>query len=238
MTTELFRDDGYLKNCDAEITALHETGFSCDQTVFYATGGGQPGDTGIAVTAAGSEITISNTVKDRDSGAHIHCVEDAAGLAAGLAVGDKITLQIDWDRRYRLMRMHSCLHMLCATIPAPVTGGSIQDGRGRLDFDLPDTIDKEATTAKLNELINGDHPMSTRWITDAELDANPELVRTLSAPPPRGTGKVRLVEFKNIDLQPCGGTHVASTGEIGQVRIQKVEKKGKMNRRIIVVFEE
>ena len=136
------------------------------------------------------------------------------------------------------MRMHSCLHMLCATIPAPVTGGSVQEGRGRLDFDLPDTIDKEATSDKLNQLISGNHKMSTRWITDAELDANPELVRTLSAPPPRGTGKVRLVEFKGVDLQPCGGTHVASTSEIGTVRIQKVEKKGKMNRRIIVVFEE
>ena len=234
MTTELFREDSYLKNCEAEITGLHETGFSCDQTVFYATGGGQPGDTGIAVTGSGSEIIISNTVRDRESGTHIHCAEDLNGLT----VGDRITLKIDWDRRYRLMRMHSCLHMLCAAIPAPVTGGSVQDGRGRLDFDLPENIDREATTAKLNELISGNHVMSTRWITDAELDANPELVRTLSAPPPRGTGRVRLVEFKDTDLQPCGGTHVASTGEIGQVRIQKVEKKGKMNRRITVVFEE
>jgi len=234
MTSELFREDSYLKECEAQITELHETGFSCDQTVFYAAGGGQPGDTGIAVTGTATEVVISNTVKDRESGAHIHCSEDMGTLS----VGDKVTLKIDWQKRYRLMRMHSCLHMLCATIPAPVTGGSIQDGRGRLDFDLPETIDKEATTAKLNELITADHPMSTRWITDEELDANPELVRTLSAPPPRGTGKVRLVEFKDVDLQPCGGTHVASTCEIGPVRIQKVEKKGKMNRRIIVVFEE
>ena len=234
MTSELFREDGYLKECQATVTELHETGFSCDQTVFYATGGGQPGDTGVAVTSKATEITISNTVKDRESGVHLHCTE----ALNELSVGDKITLKIDWEKRYRFMRMHSCLHMLCATIPAPVTGGSIQDGRGRLDFDLPDNIDKEATTAKLNELISGDHPMSTRWITDEELDASPELVRTLSAPPPRGAGKVRLVEFKDVDLQPCGGTHVASTGEIGPVRIQKVEKKGKMNRRIIVVFEE
>lgn len=234
MTIELFREDSYLQACEAEITALHESGFSCNQSVFYATGGGQPGDTGIAVSAAGSEIAITNTLKDRESGEHIHCSEQTGDLA----VGDKVNLKIDWDRRYRLMRMHSCLHMLCATVPAPVTGGSIQDGRGRLDFDLPENIDKEATTEKLNELISGNHTMSTRWITDEELDANPELVRTLSAPPPRGTGKVRLVEFKGVDLQPCGGTHVASTREIGPVRIQKIEKKGKMNRRIIVVFEE
>jgi len=235
MTIELFREDSYAKECEAEITELHETGFSCDKTVFYATGGGQPGDTGVA-TVNGTDVSVTGAVKDRKTGAHIHLLESAD--LSKLAVGDKVTLTLDWQRRYQLMRMHSCLHMLCATIPAPVTGGSIQTDRGRLDFDLPDTIDKEATTTKLNELISGDHPMSTRWITDAELDANPELVRTLSAPPPRGSGKVRLVEFKGVDLQPCGGTHVASTGEIGTVRIQKVEKKGKMNRRIIVVFEE
>lgn len=234
MTIELFREDSYLKTCEAQITQLHDTGFSCDQTVFYATGGGQPGDTGQVKTASGDFLQISDTYKDRETTAHIHCVESTDNLA----VGDKITLEIDWDRRYRIMRMHSCLHMLCATIPAPVTGGSIQDGKGRLDFDLPDTIDKETTSERLNQLIAGDHCMSTSWITDAELDANPELVRTLSAPPPRGTGKVRLVEFKDVDLQPCGGTHVASTSEIGSVRIQKVEKKGKMNRRITIVFEE
>jgi len=218
MTIELFREDSYAKECEAEITELHETGFSCDKTVFYATGGGQPGDTGVA-TVNGTDVSVTGAVKDRKTGAHIHLLESAD--LSKLAVGDKVTLTLDWQRRYQLMRMHSCLHMLCATIPAPVTGGSIQTDRGRLDFDLPDTIDKEATTTKLNELISGDHPMSTRWITDAELDANPELVRTLSAPPPRGSGKVRLVEFKGVDLQPCGGTHVAST-----------------DRRIIVVFEE
>lgn len=236
MTVELFKEDSYLQTCEAEITSLHDTGFSCDQTVFYAAGGGQPGDTGTIVSASGDTIAITNTFRDSDSGAYVHGIETAD--LESVSVGDKVTLQIDWDRRYRLMRMHSCLHMLCAIIPAPVTGGSIQDGRGRLDFDLPETIDKEVNTGKLNELIMGDHTMSTRWITDDELDANPALVRTLSAPPPRGTGKVRLVEFKDVDLQPCGGTHVASTAEIGTVRIQKVEKKGKMNRRIIVVFEE
>lgn len=236
MTTELFREDSYAKTCKTIITDVVENGFSCEQTVFYATGGGQPGDTGIIKSADGREHLISNTIKDRDTGAHIHCM-DGQNLNT-IKVGDSVILEIDWSRRYRLMRMHSCLHMLCATIPAPVTGGSIQEGRGRLDFDLPENIDKEAAATRLNELITGDHPMSTRWITDEELDANPELVRTLSAKPPRGTGKVRLVEFAGVDLQPCGGTHVASTSEIGPVRIQKVEKKGKMNRRITVVFDE
>lgn len=152
--------------------------------------------------------------------------------------GDSVTLNLDWDRRHRIMRMHSCLHMLCAVVPAQVTGGSIQDGRGRLDFDLPETIDKSEVTANLNKLIDENHAMTLSWITDEELQANPGLVRTMSAPPPIGTGKVRLVNFEGVDLQPCGGTHVASTGEIGPVLVQKIEKKGKLNRRITVVFDD
>ncbi len=236
MTIELFREDSYAKHCEATITKVYEKGFSCDQTVFYPFGGGQPGDTGSLTVSPDINLAITDTIKDRDTGALIHCL--GSDDLSKLSLGDTVTLTLNWERRYRLMRMHSCLHMLCATIPAPVTGGSIQEARGRLDFDLPDNIDKETTTARLNELITGNHTMSTRWITDEELDANPELVRTLSAPPPRGTGKVRLVEFEGVDLQPCGGTHVASTSEIGPVRIQKVEKKGKINRRITVVFEE
>ena len=236
MTVEIFREDAYVKSCTAVVTQSDERGLQFDQTVFYAAGGGQPGDTGTCVTDAGQRIPIIDAIKDRDSGEHIHCIDNDAQHT--LKAGDTVELALDWERRYRLMRMHSCLHMLCATIPAPVTGGSIQDGRGRLDFDLPDTIDKEAVTRSLNELIEGNHPMSMRWITDDELAANPELVRTMSAPPPTGTGKVRLVNFEGVDLQPCGGTHVAATGEIGKVRVQKVEKKGKLNRRIIVVFDE
>lgn len=236
MTTEIFRQDSYVKTCPAVVTGIDERGVQFDQTVFYPTGGGQPGDTGTCITAGGDKIAITDTIKDRETGDHIHCID--ADNAQSLAVGDTVELELDWDRRYQLMRMHSCLHMLCATIPAAVTGGSIQEGRGRLDFNLPETIDREEVTEKLNQLIAGDHPMTMRWITDEELAANPELVRTMSAPPPTGTGKVRLVNFEGVDLQPCGGTHVASTAEIGKVRVQKVEKKGKLNRRIIVVFDE
>jgi len=156
---------------------------------------------------------------------------------ATINVGDKVQLELDWDRRYQLMRFHSCLHMLCSLIDAPVTSGSIQVDRARLDFDLKDPIDKDPITAALNELVKRDIPMSQRYITDAELDLQPELVRTMSVQPPRNaSGTIRLVEFKGVDLQPCGGTHVASTGEIGQVLIKKVEKKGKQNRRITIVF--
>jgi misacylated tRNA(Ala) deacylase len=238
MTTEIFREDAYVKQCSAVVTGCDERGLQFDQTIFYPTGGGQPGDSGTCTTADGRKIAITNAFKDRDSGDHIHAIDADSSAVEGLAVGDTIELELDWDRRHRLMRMHSCMHMLCAVIPAPVTGGSIQDGRGRLDFDLPETIDKEEVTGKLNELIDGDHPMTMRWITDEELAANPDLVRTMSAAPPTGTGRVRLVNFEGVDLQPCGGTHVASTGEIGKVRVQKVEKKGKLNRRITVVFDE
>jgi misacylated tRNA(Ala) deacylase len=153
-------------------------------------------------------------------------------------VGEQVALEIDWDRRYRLMRMHSCMHMLCALVPAPVTGGSISDGRGRLDFDLPDPLDKEALTRRLNQLIREGHSMRLRWITAAQLRAQPELVRTMSASPPQGTGKIRLVDFAGVDIQPCGGTHVANSAEIGPVRVTKIEKKGRQNRRVIVVFAE
>lgn len=235
MTIELFREDGYLQSCEATVTASDDRGFQVDQTVFYATGGGQPGDTGSCTSAAGKTIEISDTIKDRESGAHIHCVPPGTVQPV---TGDALTLQLDWSRRHRLMRMHSCLHMLCAVIPAAVTGGSIQDGRGRLDFNLPDTIDKEQVSADVNRLITEDHPMSIQWMTDEELDANPGLVRTMSVAPPRGSGRIRLINFEGADFQPCGGTHVASTAEIGPVRVQKVEKKGKLNRRVIMVFDE
>ncbi len=235
MTRELFREDSYLRSCDATITAIHETGVETDQSVFYPLGGGQLGDTGWLVTANGTRMQITDTLKDRESGTHLHAVADNSSLTAG----DTISLELDWDRRHRLMRFHSCLHMLCSLIDAPVTSGSIQVDRARLDFDLQDPIDKEPLTEALNELIARDIKMSMRWITDAELDAQPELVRTMSVQPPRNAqGTIRLVEFDGVDLQPCGGTHVASTGEIGRVRVQKIEKKGKQNRRIIIVFDE
>lgn len=235
MTRELFREDSYLTNCEGTITAITDHGVETDQSVFYALGGGQLGDTGSLVTAEGRRISITDTLKDRDTGQHLHLLDDTTGLCTG----DAVTLEVDWDRRYRFMRFHSCLHMLCSLIDAPVTGGSIQLDRARLDFDLQDPIDKEPLTQALNELVQRDVKMSMRWITNAELDAQPELVRTLSVQPPRNAqGTIRLVEFHAVDLQPCGGTHVASTAEIGPVRIQKIEKKGKQNRRIIVVFDE
>lgn len=234
MTTEIFRTDAYQKTCTASVTGIDERGVQFDQSVFYTAGGGQPGDTGIC-TIDGISLDVTNTVKHPETGEQLHLITNAQSQ---LNSGDEVTLTLDWDRRYRLMRMHSCLHMLCAVVPAPVTGGSIQDGRGRLDFDLPDTIDKQQLTEQLNALIAADHPCTLQWITDAELASKPDLVRTLSAPPPTGTGKVRLVNFEGIDVQPCGGTHVASTAEIGPVLVKKIEKKGKMNRRITVVFDE
>ena len=234
MTKEIFRNDAYQKRCTATVTANDDRGIQFNQSVFYPAGGGQPGDTGTCVIN-GTTLHIVNTVKDPQTSEQLHIIEDQQGL---LNTGDTVELSLDWARRHRLMRMHSCMHMLCAVISAPVTGGSIQDGRGRLDFDLPDTVDKMQITAQLNQLITDDYPMSLRWISDEELAANPELVRTLSAPPPTGTGTVRLVNFEGIDCQPCGGTHVASSAEIGPVLVKKVEKKGKMNRRITVVFDE
>ncbi|MGB5705932.1 MAG: alanyl-tRNA editing protein [Arenicellales bacterium] len=233
MTKELFREDGYLKSCEAEVTDVLDKGFGVDQTVFYPVGGGQPGDTGKFLCANGLSGEIVDTYKDRESGVHLHMVAEGTALPA---VGDKITLTIDWERRHRIMRMHSCMHMLCAAVPEPVTGGSIRDGSGRLDFDIPEPPDKQAIEDKLNELIVADLPMSLKWITDAEMDAQPDLVRTMSVKPPSGSGKIRLVEFSGADLQPCGGTHVARTGEIGPVRVQSIKKKGKQNRRITVEF--
>jgi len=233
MTTELFRQDGYLKSCNARVTAVKENGFATDQTVFYPMGGGQPGDTGLYRSSNGNIVPIIDTCKDRDSGLHLHIIESGDRIPQ---VGEQLSLEIDWQRRHRLMRMHSCLHMLCATLSQPVTGGSIRDGSGRLDFDIPEPPDKQQIEANLNRLIEQDHPMSLHWITDQQMAAQPDLVRTMSVQPPTGQGRVRLVEFKGADLQPCGGTHVARSGEIGPVRIQSIKKKGKINRRITVEF--
>lgn len=241
MTRELFREDSYLKSCEATVTAMTEHGIQTDQSVFYPLGGGQIGDTGWLLAADGQRMDITDTVKDRDSGFQFHVLAsaDAQAIAQKIAVGDKITLELDWERRYKLMRFHSCLHMLCSLIDAPVTSGSIQVDRARLDFDLKDPLDKDPITDALNELVERDVTMSQRWITDAELDAQPELVRTMSVQPPRNAqGTIRLVEFEEVDLQPCGGTHVASTAEIGAVRVKKIEKKGKQNRRINIVFDD
>lgn len=233
MAIELFREDGYRASCEASVIAVTENGFATDQTVFYPVGGGQPGDSGQFVRQDGASTMIIDTCKDWQSGLHLHVVAKQHDLPA---VGDKVTLHIDWQRRYRLMRMHSCMHMLCAVVPQSVTGCSIRDGSGRLDFDMPEPPDKQHIEEHLNRLIAADYPMNLRWISDQEMAAQPELVRTMSVQPPSGTGKVRLVEFKGADLQPCGGTHVASTAEIGAVRVPSIKSKGKQNRRITVEF--
>jgi misacylated tRNA(Ala) deacylase len=235
MTKELFREDGYLKQCTATISEIHDGKVIVDQTVFYPMGGGQPGDSGSLIREDNSVVKITDTYKDRDSGKILHLIEGDILPEPG----EVVTLKVDWDRRYQIMRLHSCMHMLCAVIPAAVTGGSIRDdGTARLDFDLPEPPDKLAIEESLNQLTTSDHAMSLQWISDAEMEAQPELIRTMSVKPPMGQGKVRLVNFAGVDLQPCGGTHVANSNEIGPVRVKKIEKKGKQNRRIIIELVE
>jgi misacylated tRNA(Ala) deacylase len=234
MTEELFREDAYLKTCEARVIAADETGIRLDRTVFYPMGGGQPGDTGVLRRADGSAVTIADTRKGAAPGEIVHV--PAPGQTPP-AVGESVTAEIDWDRRYRHMRMHTCLHLLCAAVPAGVTGGQIGDQRSRLDFDSGDlALDKAAITEKLNALIAVNHAVGTRWITDEELTAKPDLVRTMSVKPPSGHGRVRLLDIAGVDLQPCGGTHVRATGEIGTVVVEKIESKGKRNRRVIVAL--
>jgi misacylated tRNA(Ala) deacylase len=231
-TTLLFRDDAYASSCQATVLGVTpEGGVILDRTIFYAQGGGQPGDVGVVQRANGDRIDVTNTVYGADRSQVAHLV--GAEAASRFEPGETIELQLDWERRLKRMRVHTALHLLSVVLPYPVTGGSIGDGDGRLDFDIPDAgIDKAEVTEKLNALIARDAPVTERWITDEELDANPGLVKTMSVKPPRGSGRVRLVEIEGIDLQPCGGTHVRRTGEIGQVVITDIEKKGKQNRRV------
>ncbi|MBM1171658.1 alanyl-tRNA editing protein [Microvirga arabica] len=231
-TTLLFRDDAYATSCEARVLGTTpEGGVILDRTVFYAQGGGQPGDAGTLVRADGSRIEITSTVYAADRSRVAHLV--GAEAASRLAEGEAVTLQLDWPRRLKRMRVHTALHLLSVVLPYPVTGGSIGDGDGRLDFDIQDAgLDKAAITDQLNALVARDAPVTERWITDEELDANPGLVKTMSVKPPRGSGRVRLVEIEGIDLQPCGGTHVRRTSEIGTVAITDIEKKGKQNRRV------
>lgn len=230
MTDELFREDAYLKSCDATVTAVGEAGIVLDRTVFYPMGGGQPGDGGVLTRADGSTVVIVDTRKADDGIAHV-----PAEAAPPLAVGEKVTASLDWDRRYRYMRVHTALHVMCSQVVGGVTGGQIGDGKGRLDFDLlPENVpDKDALTERLNDLIAADHPLTISWITDDELTSNPDLVRTMSVKPPMGAGRVRMIRIgDDVDYQPCGGTHLKSLGEIGRVAITKIENKGKQNRRI------
>ena len=229
----LFRDDPYLTSCEAKVTAVDETGIRLDRTVFYPEGGGQPGDVGTLRLADGSKIEIVDARKGQD---HEDVVHIAAADSPALSVGDAVTAEIDWERRHRRMRMHTCLHLLCAVVEGDVTGGQISDGKGRLDFNMDEKPDKEQLAREINRLIAENHPVTPQWITDEELNAKPELVRTMSVKPPMGGGRVRLLNIAGIDLQPCGGTHVRETGEIGPIEVGKIESKGRQNRRINLRF--
>ncbi|NQV22392.1 MAG: alanyl-tRNA editing protein [Rhodospirillales bacterium] len=238
-TLEQFREDAYLKVCEAAVVGVNDRGgIVLDQTVFYPLGGGQPGDSGVLRRADGSEIKIALTVYDKDTGEIVHVPEEGEPRPAE---GERVTAQIDWDRRHKMMRMHTAMHLLCSLVPCPVTGGQVGDEKSRLDFDMGDyQADKQALTDALNALVTADHPVGASWISDEDLDAQPDLVRTMSVQPPRGSGRVRLIDVGNgaVDLQPCGGTHVARTGEIGRVRIGKIENKGKHNRRVNILLDE
>jgi misacylated tRNA(Ala) deacylase len=232
MATELvFRDDWHAARATARVVGINERGaVVLDRTVFYATGGGQPGDRGALIDAAGGRIEIAAAVWDDPAKTIVaHAPAEGSQLPA---IGEVVTAEIDWPLRLLRMRTHTCLHLLSVALPYPVTGGAVGDGEGRLDFDIPDAIEKEAVQAKLDALLAAPAEVADRWITDAELDANPGLVKTMSVQPPRGSGRIRLVEIAGLDLQPCGGTHVRSTAEIGRVEVTGVEKKGKLNRRV------
>jgi misacylated tRNA(Ala) deacylase len=232
MTDNLFREDSYLKECEAVVTTIDGDAIVLDRTVFYPLGGGQPGDTGSLVWDDRQIAIIDTRYGDGEDIRHIV----AAGEAMP-AVGSKVTVILDWERRYAHMRMHTALHLLGSILKYGVTGGNISATKSRLDFDMEDTIDKEHVDAELRALVAANHPVRCRWITDAELDAQPELVRTMSVQPPKGAGKVRLLEIEGVDLQPCGGTHLRETGEVGNVRVGKVEKKGRHNRRVSIVLD-
>jgi misacylated tRNA(Ala) deacylase len=232
MTEQLYRADAYLKETDATVLSVNEQGgIVLDRTPFYASAGGQPGDRGI-IRFAGNECPIATTVYDTTDKSRI--LHIAAEGASRPSVGDKIQIALDWPLRHAHMRMHTALHLVCSLVKFPVTGGQIGATEGRLDFDIEDSgaVDKDKLTADLMALVAANHAVTERWITDAELEANPGLIRTMSVKPPMGSGKVRLVLIGDngaIDMQPCGGTHVKSTSEIGTVAITKIEKKGKIN---------
>jgi len=237
VTEELFRQDAYLKTATAQVRAATQAGIVLDRTIFYPMGGGQPGDTGTLVRADGTRIAIADTRKGEAGNGEAGILHIPADGQALPDTGEAVTLEIDWARRHRHMRMHSALHLLCAVVPAGVTGGQIGAERSRLDFDPGEVVfDKAAIEIGLNRLIEQDAPIAARWVEESELDARPELVRTMSVQPPRGAGRVRLLDIAGVDLQPCGGTHVARTGEIGPIVVEKIESKGKRNRRVVLAL--
>jgi misacylated tRNA(Ala) deacylase len=237
-TTALFRDDAYLGEAEASVLGVNERGgILLDRTLFYATSGGQPGDTGVLIRPDGSRIAIATTVTGETKEDIIHV--PAAGQALP-AAGETVKLVIDWDRRLKLMRMHTACHLLTVICPFPITGAAVGEDDSRVDFDIPEAgFSKEDVTARMMQLVSANHPVFTRWITDEELAANPGLVKSKNVRPPSGTGRIRLVCIGDnaiIDSQPCGGTHVRTTGEVGEIHIGKIEKKGRENRRFRIRF--
>ena len=236
MTDELFREDAALRECSATVLALAEGGVILDRTVFYPQGGGQAGDAGVLRLADGRTLAIADTRKSKEHpGAVLHLLAPDAD-ASLLPPGTSVTAQIDWHRRHRHMRFHTSTHLLCALVLHPVDGCSITADYARLDFHMTEPLDKDALTAGLARLVAEAHAVGQRWISEAELDANPGLVRSMSVQPPRGLGRIRVLEIEGVDLQPCGGTHVANTAEIGAVIVTKIEKKSAMTRRVVLGF--
>ena len=234
----LFREDAYLRATEARVVAVNDRGgVLLDRTVFYATSGGQPGDTGRFRRADGTEIPIAATVTGESKDEIVHVPANGAALPE---IGETLMLEIDWERRHRLMRMHTACHLLTVICPFPITGAAVGETDSRVDFDIPDaTATKADVTARLAALVAADHPVFTRWITEDELAANPKLVKSKNVRPPAGSGRIRLVcigDDATVDSQPCGGTHVRSTGEVGEIHIGKIEKKGRENRRFRIRF--
>jgi len=235
-TEELFREDAGLLNCEATVLAVDEAGIVLDRTVFYPLGGGQAGDRGELLAADGRRVAIVDARKHKAlAGAIAHV---PAPDAPPLQPGDRVTACIDAERRQAHMRFHTATHLLCALVPHPVDGCSITAGYARLDFHMSEPLDKDALSAGIARLVAEAHPVRHRWISEAELDANPQLVRSMSVQPPRGLGRVRVLEIEGVDLQPCGGTHVANTAEVGAVVVTKIEKKSAMTRRVVLGFAE
>jgi misacylated tRNA(Ala) deacylase len=234
MTQTLFRDDSYRTETEAVVLSAEPRGVALDRTVFYAQGGGQSGDKGALLLEDGTMVPIVSTIYDSDRATILHVPTEGAALPRP---GARVIARIDWELRYKRMRAHTALHLLSVVAPYPVTGGSVGDAEGRLDFDSGEAVlDKADVERRLNELIALDAAVSQSWIADAELEANPSLIKTMSVKPPMGTGRVRLIAIEGLDLQPCGGTHVARTGEIGHASVTGVEKKGKINRRVRIAL--
>jgi misacylated tRNA(Ala) deacylase len=235
-TEELFRADARLSECVARVVAVDERGVQLDRTVFYPQGGGQAGDAGELVLRDGTRFAIIDTRKGDAPGSIVHLPVDPSGALGRLQPGDEVTARIDWQRRFRHMRFHTATHLLCALVPHPVDGCSITADYARLDFHMNEPLDKDALSAGIARYVAAAHPVRQRWISDAELDADASLVRSMSVQPPRGSGRVRLLEIDGVDLQPCGGTHVANTAEVGAVIVRKIEKKSAMTRRVVLAF--